>query len=136
MKKEIADLWIAALESGEYAQTTGSLQRVVEATENYKKIPPGFCCLGVLCEVAIKHGLKITKELDRNNNGLMWYDSNTDYTPPTVQKWSGMKSQSGEFSCVIDDDKDWAGGELTDLNDSGKTFEEIAEIIRENWERL
>ncbi|CAB4197862.1 hypothetical protein UFOVP1323_51 [uncultured Caudovirales phage] len=136
MKKEIADLWIAALKSGEYAQTTETLQRVVAKTENDREILPGFCCLGVLCEVAIKHGLKITKELDRISNSFMWYDSSRDYIPPVVQEWSGMKSQSGEFRYDVGLDEYSTKGELTVINDSGKTFEEIAEIIHENWEKL
>lgn len=51
MKKEIADKWVAALRSGNYKQTTGMLNRNNES----------FCCLGVLCEIAIKDGVELEK---------------------------------------------------------------------------
>lgn len=47
-KKQIANvaLWIAALRSGEYRQTTGCLTRVDDNGTN-----PKHCCLGVACVV-------------------------------------------------------------------------------------
>lgn len=42
MNREIAIEWVSELRSGKYQQTTGYLQN-----EN------GFCCLGVLCDMAV-----------------------------------------------------------------------------------
>jgi hypothetical protein len=42
MKPEFKTAWIAALDSGEYRQGTAWLNQ----------IDKGYCCLGVLCEVA------------------------------------------------------------------------------------
>ena len=40
MRKDVADMWVSALRSGEYAQTTQFLRK-----------GGGFCCLGVLCDL-------------------------------------------------------------------------------------
>lgn len=42
----IKQLWLDALESGEYTQTKGKLHT-----------DAGYCCLGVLCDVAVKAGV-------------------------------------------------------------------------------
>lgn len=42
MKKEIADLWVAALRSGKYKQGRTTL----------KNRDSEFCCLGVLCDIS------------------------------------------------------------------------------------
>jgi hypothetical protein len=48
MNEEAKRLWVAALRSGKYDQTTGALRDGV-----------GYCCLGVLCEVAIEAGVPV-----------------------------------------------------------------------------
>lgn len=45
MDKQLRDKWVAALRSGEYKQTTGSLR---DTDENNQHL---YCCLGVLCDV-------------------------------------------------------------------------------------
>lgn len=42
----VKQLWLDALRSGEYSQAIGYLQT-----------PEGHCCLGVLCDVAVKEGV-------------------------------------------------------------------------------
>lgn len=46
MSPELKALWLNALRSGEYRQTTGTL-----------KDTDGYCCLGVLCHVASEAGM-------------------------------------------------------------------------------
>lgn len=46
MNPRIKQLWIDALRSGEYPQARGALKTV-----------SGYCCLGVLCDLAAKEGL-------------------------------------------------------------------------------
>lgn len=134
MKKEVADLWIVALESGEYAQGIGALHQIKEEMLNDKVYPAGYCCLGVLCEIAIKNGLDVVKiETDVYKEA---YDKTCDFLPVKVKDWAGMNTVTGEFDCPNDDPDDSDTAELTDLNDNGKTFKEIANIIRENWEKL
>lgn len=59
MKKELRDKWVAALRSGEYKQVVGSL-----------KTNDGYCCLGVLCEVA-----NIEQPGPRLDGRYLFYDS-------------------------------------------------------------
>jgi len=46
--------WIAALRSGEYKQGYRQLKTLASCEAD--KVPH-FCCLGVLCEVAVKHAM-------------------------------------------------------------------------------
>lgn len=133
MKKEVADLWIAALESGEYKQTQGALQLKYEYTNSGGKVrPQGHCCLGVLCEIAIKQGLSIP--VDRMSHEVMvGYDGERGVLPKSVMTWAGMQSDTGD---IKRHEKSEDTIILTDQNDSGKTFKEIAQIIRDNWEKL
>jgi hypothetical protein len=59
MNKRVKDLWVAALRSGEYEQGIGYLKLNSKA----------FCCLGVLCEVAVKEGVTVTKTLIDKTQG-------------------------------------------------------------------
>lgn len=115
MKKEIAEKWIAALESGEYEQGQGSLRKDGK-----------FCCLGVLCEVAIQEGVEVTvthnSEIDK-----YYYEGNGAVLPETVLDWADMYSVWGRFG---------DGDDLADLNDAGVSFADIANVIRENVEKL
>lgn len=122
MNKEIADKWIAALKSGEYKQTKSVLNR-----DNNE-----FCCLGVLCELAIKEGLSIRKEIDDcNGEHVCFYDNSYNVLPWSVVKWARMKHCNGEFRDIED-----KAQELTYINDNGKTFEEIANVISGYWKVL
>jgi hypothetical protein len=53
MNPDKKKMWIDALLSGEYKQGRGALK--------YKN---GYCCYGVLCDVAIKDGLKVEVKTD------------------------------------------------------------------------
>ena len=48
MNPEVKKRWLAALRSGEYAQTTGKLHRLDPDVFEPNDIPAGYCCLGVL----------------------------------------------------------------------------------------
>lgn len=109
MNKEIADKWVAALRSGNYNQ--GYLQ-----LKNNDK----YCCLGVLCDIS-NHGKWGIRE------GIESYTLSSFSLPIEVITWSGMHSSSGVIDGV---------GILSNLNDQGKTFEEISDIIEQNWEHL
>ena len=112
MKKEIADKWVAALRSGKYKQGRGKLRH-----------EDNFCCLGVLCEISGLH-----------------YDDNQIWLPIEIADWAGMKFRNGILNTEsyygynsINSDESC----LTNINDSGKyTFNDIADIIEKNWEKL
>lgn len=104
-------LWAEALESGEYQQVKGSLQ-----------FAGRYCCLGVACEVAIKHGVPVK----RGNSimaGVASYDNATGALPVSVQEWLGVPANP-----FLKDDV------ATNWNDSrGASFGVIAEAIREEF---
>lgn len=125
MKKSIAMKWAEALESGEYKQGTGQLR----TKENE------FCCLGVLCNMHAQANPKVAAQQDNP----VEYFGKDEFPPDVVMNWSGLKDSSGAFY-VLEDDPYYGmtnvRHELVDLNDSGKTFPEIAKVIRKHYKKL
>lgn len=138
MKEEVAKLWIDALRSDRFKQTEGSLHSVKEQVivmETHpdtgevlcsKITPAGHCCLGVLCELAIEAGVKVEKSMSRDNDYEELYDNKAGALPASVMDWAGMNTEDGDFET-----KDMCDKSLAELNDAGKTFAEIADIIEE-----
>ena len=134
MRKEIANEWVAALPK--YKKGMGFLHG-----------GSGFCCLGVLCELAVKHGVIPPGVTDSVHGDIVVYSSDehpgeSDYTylPKTVQKWAGMKSKQGVLAYPT---QFRAGGgeygQLSLANDALEesiTFDDIARVIKERWEEL
>jgi hypothetical protein len=124
VKREIARRWVEALRSGEYDQTRGALQRQ-EPDEDGN--PVGFCCLGVLCELAVEEKV---------------------IGSPTIgQGWVGY-GRCDHTSLLPDPDAEWAGFTCSDpelkvggttktasyLNDEDRlTFADLAEVIERNF---
>ena len=133
MKKEIAKKWIKALRSGKYKQGKGYLKQFTSKNE------PRHCCLGVLCELyndtMKKNHKKIlyTEEMQDNSSGTSFirFDSANGGLPKVVREWADITNSLGEF--VIDDARSEC---LADLNDSGKKFSTIADIIEKNVENI
>ena len=116
MKREIAEKWVEALRNGEYTQAAGKLANS-ERTEH--------CCLGVLCETAIKEGLKL--DVSPSLSSTTYFDAEEDNLPESVLDWAGMESALGSYP---------DGRALVVLNDEGHPFEQIANVIEQHWEEL
>lgn len=97
-KREVQDLWIEALSSGKYIQGKGVLG-------NHHN---GFCCLGVLCQLAVDHGV------------IEYFGPMKHHPPKEVMDWAGLKTNSGDYiECNLIDD-----------NDSKQlSFRQIADVI-------
>ncbi len=123
MKKEIADKWIEALESGKYGQC-----------QNLLKSENRFCCLGVLCDIS---GLGEWKTASTHylRKYVIGNIGATAWLPEAVQQWAGMKSNDGLY-WYIDSDGHQQRNKLAILNDAGYSFASIAGIIKERWEEL
>lgn len=117
MKESIAKKWAEALRSGDYKQDT-----------KYLQTPNGYCCLGVLCELAIKDGIPIEKY--RGNN-VFYFDNQLKILPDSVAEWAGLNSFSGMLYKFLDE-----GSSLADLNDRGVSFSQIAGVIEGQWRHL
>lgn len=116
MKRSIARKWAAELDSGEYEQTKHKLR------DDY-----GFCCLGILCNLHAQEN----PEIAALNTSKYEYFGHSLITPRVVMEWSGLTKPEGLFK-----DSDGKNKILSELNDEGMTFPEIAKIIRKNWKKL
>lgn len=105
MSQEIKKQWVAALRSGEYKQGTGKLNL---------RAGSAFCCLGVLCDIYVKQ------------TEVPWYKLNLsirgEVLPLEVMKWADLKAANP----IPGDGYNLA---LAHRNDTGETFEQIADLI-------
>jgi hypothetical protein len=116
MNPEIRARWVAALRSGDYAQTTGKLRN-----------NEGFCCLGVLCDLAEREGL-ITSAIDDCDEGCRDYGDERFDLPGVVIRWASLRSSPAIFADI--DDTGPRDVPLAILNDDyGWDFARIADAI-------
>lgn len=117
MNPQIKTKWLEALRSGEYPQDTNFLR-----TDN------GFCCMGVLCDIAHSEGIGT------------WKDPGESISNPTLYYTFLVKTETEKFTSLIPwTIGDWAGLDpngalvtrLMSMNDSGYSFEQIANKIEE-----
>lgn len=121
MNPEIKRAWVKALRSGNYKQGQGALRQ-----------HDRFCCLGVLCDLAVKAGVDVEVALCQLTlNGYYRYDNESNYPPSKVNNWADIdyyEVPDGEQ----DPDADYQTISLADLNDGGTSFTEIANLIEEH----
>jgi hypothetical protein len=115
MRRDVAEKWITALESGLYPQAKGQLR-----TEK------GLCCLGVLCSLHAEEHPEIA--VRQTNPGK--YLKETEVLPKAVKDWAGMRTQQGFYGSRYSTEV------LSDDNDRGHSFEEIAKTIRKHVHSL
>jgi len=117
MNPEIKQAWVAALRSGEYKQGVGQLN------EN-----GDMCCLGVLCDL---HS-KATGNQWEGDYGVKLYGQHDCLPPSCVVQWAGLKEESPYVKIQVSENpEDTMTQPLSELNDNGSTFEEIADLIEE-----
>lgn len=101
MNADIKNRWVKALRSGQYEQTQGTLR-------NYQ----GFCCLGVLCDIMEPEGWD--REVDEH-----W--GCADMPDESLLIKAGLMEPIPLTNYVPT--------ELSEMNDKGKSFAEIADWI-------
>lgn len=140
MRKEVMKKWVNALRSGKFKQGTGTLKQY------NSKGQAQHCCLGVLCELYNQEMKKNKKKTLPENVYGNDYDFSHGYSrfggkkedlPKEVKDWAGVKTSLGKFY-VEDFGNNLCLGEnsLADLNDTGRKFKTISNIIEKNWEVL
>jgi hypothetical protein len=131
MDLEIKRQWVAALRSGDYRQGQKALS-----------VNGKYCCLGVLCDLAEKAGV-VSSEVTRTEM-ISFGDEEVDVTfygaegsssflPEEVVEWAG--TDDGMPSIVKPHpyyDDSTLSSALHILNDDGKSFAEIADMIEQD----
>jgi hypothetical protein len=108
-QKAIVSKWVKALHSGKYTQGKRKLHYKYRGTDKY-------CCLGVLCDLAVK--AKVIPAPEKSGTTFLYDDNDGSLTAP-VMEWAGLADATGDF----------IGGSLAAMNDDGKKFSTIAKII-------
>lgn len=124
MNPDIKALWLEALRSGEYKQGVGVLHNETEDT---------YCCLGVLCDVAIKQGVNVETTTLERHGGLdderevTAYGDEAEYQilPTAVKAWAGM-TDSNPSVRIEPSDPDYPDAD--DLDADGKVEASLAEL--------
>lgn len=111
---EFALAWVKALESGKYRQWRGALTQIKGKRMKH-------CCLGVACLLYSKQieKLVVTTAADKRQ-----YDGEEAILPPKVAEALGLNHADSEFT------NGKVKCQLSELNDNGHSFKEIAELIR------
>lgn len=125
MKPEVKKMWLEALRSSNYEQGKGTLRQIGRDGN-----PDRFCCLGVLCDIAVKEGLGVDVRVDEDA-GLARYGESQSVLPYDVRKWAGLETSNPGVTLI---DKFHAYFDATEeaialVNDAGASFEEIADMI-------
>jgi len=132
--KRIREAWLEALTSGEYKQGKSYLH------QKTKKGEDRFCCLGVLCDLAVK--ARVIDAPEEDEDRVVVYDGDAEKLPNSVLDWAKLKNSTGE-----PENENFVGEEawltkglkkesLASLNDAGIKFPTIAKIIKENEDVL
>lgn len=123
MNADVKRRWVAALRSGDYVQGRGALRRPPTPLQSTE-----YCCLGVLCELAVADG--VTTRVDGNYN-TTWYGDDGDRSatslPVGVRDWAELGHCDPAVGSFDGDDVH----RLSALNDAGRSFTEIAQLIED-----
>lgn len=143
MDQQVKELWVEALRDPNRKQAIEKLEDAKTGAQ---------CCLGVLCEVLIKNELmpelerfeiEVFQDVVNIEYGVSIADKNGAVLPSQVVKRVGLTSSTGEIPV---DKRKWTYPEyygedgrkedklafaLSELNDKGYTFNQIADIIEE-----
>lgn len=114
-----AKKWVAALRSGEFEQGAGCLAKHGK-----------YCCLGVACMVYQQEVGDLITYTARS--GHRYFNGQDGALPDAVREWLGLGSDNGRMEHTGHSNRD----SLTEINDRGTPFSEIADIIASEPEGL
>lgn len=122
MNPEIGERWVAALLSKKYPQG-----RDVLRTQKSE-----YCCLGVLCDLAVEDGLARWEQVPGSDENGWWKivslqnsdEQAINYLPEFIREWAGLEYSNPPIDHQV-------RGTLAGLNDASASFQEIAGIIKE-----
>jgi len=142
--------WLETLESGMFKQDKNCLCSL--ETNAQQDIEYSFCCLGLVCEVAVENGEQIDIGEYKPGEGAftqvmysgakVTYGGRHDYLPSSIVDLFCFKDEQGRMALTYDhyDDevRDWLAKNefpqystsLSSFNDHAVPFEKIAKIVR------
>jgi hypothetical protein len=146
-RDELREVWIAALESGEYSQCTGMLERT-HPDHHLDGLPrQGFCCLGVISWLASKRpeiGCDVVRR-ERLIDGSSRVDRRIEYSESfsdggdshgsceslvdSLWKALGLMNQDGNLAVPMVEGV-VTPKSLAHANDRGDSFQDIAKMLR------
>jgi hypothetical protein len=125
---EIIKAWVDDLRVNVAKQAIGRLWRKDSGIDS-------FCCLGRLCVLAIAAKVipEPSKHVKYDGSAVMQIEEQLAFLPLKVREWIGMNNNEGQFvtryTLALP-------SSLTSLNDSGKSFNEIADVIESRPKNL
>ena len=130
MDQRVKELWLKALRSGEYDQSTHQLKTVT--MDGF-----GYCCLGVLCDLYIKDTGNGKWDYVGLNGWIVDDDEAGSLSSdveliPTVAQWAGLSSDPTlpfTFQMLNGEPGNREFTYLASLNDNGCTFSQMADLI-------
>lgn len=137
---EVKTLWLDALRSGDYLQGDGYLA-YIDPDENLDddgQPVVRYCCLGVLCDLAVKAGVGVTVTGLVSEDRIRAYDGDKGGLPASVWEWAtgqdvtGGLLRFGDFDVEVphqDEPGAMYISTLAERNDDGASFDEIADLI-------
>jgi hypothetical protein len=114
MPKEHLDAWLAALRSGQYRQTIGTM---------YCEMNNSYCCLGVL-EMAVDGAVEKENHGVPSPDWLKEHNISFTYVYP-----EGERKKFHNPTLIVDGEQSKTA---TQLNDKQMSFAEIADLIEQN----
>lgn len=133
--RAVMEMWVTALTSGRYQQGPGALQII--GLDGARQ----FCCLGVLCELAIEAGVlpEARVEEDEVGDKTAYYgqtdEIRSDLTLPySVIEWAGLTECDPNVPWGNDEDDQPVVASMSMLNDTyEQTFDQLAAVVKENF---
>ncbi len=131
MNPEVKQKWIDALRSGKYDQGSEKLRSV-----------QGYCCLGVLCDLysqeqGAEWEFRGNAETNLQPKDYWYFEGESEFLPESVKDWAGLPVGNPSVRVDVtdnDDEDDWFyNEEIANLNDSGYTFNELSELIEQQF---
>jgi len=131
MNTEVKKKWIDALRSGKYDQGSEKLRSVT-----------GYCCLGVLCDLYSKEQdteweFRGIAKTNLQPQDYWYFEGESEFLPESVKDWAGLPVGNPSVRVDVtdnDDEDDWFyNEEIANLNDSGYTFNELSELIEQQF---
>lgn len=116
MNKDIKSQWVDALRSGKYTQGRGALR---DKNDH-------FCCLGVLSELAAEAGVVEASQISKRNG---W--NYIDVTGPATYSYTQIIGAVAQWAGMDEVERVFCNQTLASDNDSGMSFDDIADKIEQ-----